>query len=932
MSAAAQSSADPPSVPAVPDPVEELLVAYFERVDAEGSGVYAELAAAAPEHAAALRARLAALAAFEGAAAPSTPVPAAGTAGNLPRDFRPLRPLGRGAMGEVWLAEQLSLRRLVALKVLRLDGGSASSRERFRREAAALAKLRHPHVVAVYAAGEEDGTAWIAMEPVLGRGLDEILDEAAAEGRLVPHAQAAGWALDVAAGLAAAHAAGIVHRDVKPANVRIRPDTGRAVLLDFGLARDSERSALSVAGGFVGSPAYAAPEQTTGAETVGPPADVHGLGATLYRALTGALPYEGDSTTGVLLNVLTRDPRPPSAANPAVNRDLETIVLKCLEKAPAARYRDGAALAEDLRRYLDHRPILARPVGPLGRLRRQIRRRPGRAVAAFLFAALLIGGGVAFRRQELRAIKDLRAESDRARAAERDATAGFARADDLVRFMNDELYARLREIGRLDALDPIVRRTRSYYDELPPAFAARTSDTTRIRAGLNAGRVHTAAGDLVAAEAAFRRALVAAEAVRAAAPADAVDALDAVEAELRAELATGLARRGGAAEAEALLAQALAVARRRAAAAPADRGAILALAEVLECSADAAVRRDALAEARERRAEAARALDALCERNSADLEAARLAGRAYAGLAAVDFHMGAVPDAETAADRAVVALDRAAASRPFDPELTSSLASALTISAGVRMTLGRADLGAERLGRARAAREQLAAHDPTNLTRRKQFAEALLAEAGPLLGRGDDAGALAALRRAETQVLALVERAPEQRDWRGRATMTGIQIATILVRTGDAAAADYLHGLVARADEGRFLDDAPAFGKRKFAEILSYVGRLASGRGDTAAAAAAHRRALEILDAVAATAARDQDVVLLRAAECSRLGLALAAGARNEPARAEARKTLERALELLEETPEDAPRTGIDATPSDAALEEALRGLSPQGG
>ncbi len=934
-------SADPSSSP-LPridpdpalDPVEELLVAYFERVDAEGSGVYAELAAAAPEHAAALRARLSALAAFEGAAAPAASVPAARAAASLPRDFRPLRPLGRGAMGEVWLAEQQSLRRLVALKVLPLDGGSASSRERFRREAAALAKLRHPHVVAVYAAGEEDGTAWIAMEPVLGRGLDEILTEASAAGRLVPHAQAAQWALDVAEGLAAAHAAGLVHRDVKPANVRIRPDTGRAVLLDFGLARDAERSALSVAGGFVGSPAYAAPEQTTGAETVGPPADVHGLGATLYRALTGALPYEGDSTTGVLLNVLTRDPRPPSAANPAVNRDLETIVLKCLDKSPAARYRDGAALAEDLRRYLDHRPILARPVGPLGRLRRQIRRRPGRAAAAFLFAALLVVGGVAFRRQELRALEDLRAESERAKAAERDATAGFARADDLVRFMNEELYARLREIGRLDALDPVVRRTRSYYDGLPPVFAERTSLSTRVRAELNAGRVHTAAGDLASAEAAFRRALAATETARAdASAASAVDdALESTEAEIRAALASGLARRGGAAEAATLLAQALAVARRHLTAAPADRVATLVLADVLEFAADAAIRRDALAEARDLRAEAARALDVLCAKDPADSEAARLAGRAYSGLAAVDFYLNAITDAETAADRAVVALDRAATSRPFDPELTNSLASALTVSAQARLTLRRADLGAERLGRARAAREQLAAHDPTNLTRRKQLAEALLAEAGPLLGRGDDAGGLVALRRAEREFLALVARVPEQRDWRSRATMTGIQIATILVRTGDPAAADYLRDLVALADEGRFLDDATAFGKRKFAECLSFAGCLASARGDAAAAAASHRRALGILDGIAATPARDQDVVLLRSAECSRLGLALAAFAPDAAARAEARKTLERALELLEETPENAPRTVPYAPPSDAALDEALRTLSAKDG
>jgi serine/threonine protein kinase len=218
-------------------------------------------------------------------------------------DFRLERRLGAGGMGVVYLAEQVSLGRPIALKVLRPElAGSAVAAERLRREALAVARLRHPNIVSVHAVGEDRSVRYVAMEFVPGRTLADHLSDAATTGEPLPVAQLLEWCGQIARALACAHGHGEVHRAETPSNVRIAR-AGRAMLLDFGLARLSEITEATLTRTFAGSPRYAAPEQLAGAEVDGR-ADVYALGATLYHALTGRVPNAGNSLEEIVRRAL----------------------------------------------------------------------------------------------------------------------------------------------------------------------------------------------------------------------------------------------------------------------------------------------------------------------------------------------------------------------------------------------------------------------------------------------------------------------------------------------------------------------------------------------------------------------------------------------------------------------------------------------------
>ena len=250
-------------------------------------------------------------------------------------EFRLVRALGEGGMGSVYLARQESLDRDVALKLIRPElRTSATVGERFRREGAAVGRLRHPHIVAVHAMGEHEGVPFIAMEYVPGRNLDEVLAEASGRGEPLPLDRVLEWTARVADALAHAHGAGVVHRDVKPSNIRVTPE-GRPLLLYFGLARAVDVDG-SLTASFTGSPLYAAPEQLTGAP-LDARADVYGLGVTLYQCLTGRVPFPGRTFEDTLRRVLTDDPVPPRRIDPSLSRDLETVVLKAIARDPDAR-------------------------------------------------------------------------------------------------------------------------------------------------------------------------------------------------------------------------------------------------------------------------------------------------------------------------------------------------------------------------------------------------------------------------------------------------------------------------------------------------------------------------------------------------------------------------------------------------------------------
>lgn len=303
-------------------------------------------------------------------------------------DYELLQEVARGGMGIIYKAKQRSLGRIVAIKVL--SSGEFASPEfvqRFQAEATAAARLQHPNIVAIHEVGEHDGVRYFSMDFVEGPNLAQLLG-----GRPLAPERAATYLRTIAEAIQYAHQQGILHRDLKPSNVLLDP-FGEPRVTDFGLAKvltgDSD---LTMTGQVLGTPGYLPPEQAD--STYGPltpAADVYSLGAILYFMLTARAPFAAGTLHETLRQVLTCDAVAPSVLNPEVPRDLETICLKCLEREPGRRYASAAALAEDLRRYLEQEPIVARPLSAVGRLNRWCRRRPSLAAVWLLLAALAVG-------------------------------------------------------------------------------------------------------------------------------------------------------------------------------------------------------------------------------------------------------------------------------------------------------------------------------------------------------------------------------------------------------------------------------------------------------------------------------------------------------------------------------------------------------------
>ncbi len=356
-------------------------------------------------------------------------------------DFRLLGRIGQGSTGTVFLAEQRSLHRMVALKVLRTDLELlGENRERFLREAQAAARLKHPNIVEIHAVGETDGRLYFAMDYVRGASLASILaglrkgplesltgarllevarslarahdsaggrdggdgEREAVDDRSPPSAPASvGYAAGIARMFASladalhyAHEQRIIHRDVKSLNIVVRPDL-EPILTDFGIAKDLQQATITLPGDFLGSPAYMSPEQALAKRIpLDRRTDVYSLGVTLYEALTLRLPYEGRSQPEVLRDIVFKDPPPPRRINPRIPRDLETITLKAMEKDADHRYTTAGDLALDLRRFLHHEAIAARPPTVFRRASQALRRRRAIVIAAGLAGTALVTGGV----------------------------------------------------------------------------------------------------------------------------------------------------------------------------------------------------------------------------------------------------------------------------------------------------------------------------------------------------------------------------------------------------------------------------------------------------------------------------------------------------------------------------------------------------------
>ncbi len=293
--------------------------------------------------------------------------------------------LGEGGMGRVYLAHHKDLDRDVALKVIRGEHARPEQREQLLAEARAMAHLHHPGIVPIYEIGEHDGQLYFTMAVVAGKSLADSVAE-----HPIPPRECAELMLQVAEALSYAHGQGVVHRDIKPGNILLDQQQTRVV--DFGLAQrlTPEESLRCGTDEIVGTPSYMPPEQADG--RIHPGVDVYSMGATLYHLLTGHPPFQAATIWQTLLQVREREPVPPRRANPQIPVDLETICLACLEKDPSRRYPSARALADDLARFLDDRPIERRATGPIGHLYRWSRRRwrmvvpIGLAVCAVLIA------------------------------------------------------------------------------------------------------------------------------------------------------------------------------------------------------------------------------------------------------------------------------------------------------------------------------------------------------------------------------------------------------------------------------------------------------------------------------------------------------------------------------------------------------------------
>lgn len=324
--------------------------------------------------------------------------------------------VGRGGMGIVYRAQQERLGRTVAFKVLAPSlTASARARERFAVEARAMARVQHPNVVAIHDVVATDDVCAYAMEWIEGATLASAI--ATGDKRLdVPAIARIG--VTIAQALAAVHAVGLVHRDVKPSNILLRAD-GTPVLTDFSLVRDAEHSTHTATGEFLGTAAFAAPEQLRGEHPrIGPWTDVYALGVTLYAALCGQTPFGTTSTADLLRRIEAGTRQPLRALNPLVPRDLDTVVAKAMDPVPSRRYQTATELADDLARLLRFEPIRARPAGLLLRVQRFVERSPQLALAlAGLLVALLLGlgGSVWFMFTLMRQAEELRAAEHRAR-------------------------------------------------------------------------------------------------------------------------------------------------------------------------------------------------------------------------------------------------------------------------------------------------------------------------------------------------------------------------------------------------------------------------------------------------------------------------------------------------------------------------------------
>ncbi len=409
--------------------------------------------------------------------------------------FRIEEELGRGGMGVVYKAWHIELKRYVALKMIRDDRlGSPQMLARFTIEAEALARLDHPNIVRIFQIGKRRGVPFVTLEYLEGgtlakraAGTPQAIDEATA------------LLITLARAVHAAHLAGILHRDLKPSNILFGRDQN-AKITDFGLAKriDEQEDGETVPGQVIGTPSYMAPEQAHGWNAeIDRSVDIYSLGAILYELLTGRPPHKGANVAETCQLVLNTEPLPPSRLRPKIPIDLETICLKCLERAPRKRYADAAALADDLQRFQDGKPILARRTPFWERGWKQAKRRP---LTTLFLALALVGVGASlayFRYARIQALVAENREHARVFGVRRSADATLFQLETLAEGRQwDELYLAAEHLlttletepRLLDSAPPRVAPARPGQERSAAEKAAQAAKNARDEARANLQR------------------------------------------------------------------------------------------------------------------------------------------------------------------------------------------------------------------------------------------------------------------------------------------------------------------------------------------------------------------------------------------------------------------------------------------------------------